>query len=459
MKRSRVLWALLLIGAPGWAEGANPEQFRASREILRSADGGEDLLAVTLDSKVYAATRDGLPDLRIFDEQGVEVPYLLEKVTENITRARRETCPSKVLSLKETDDGGIEVVVRLEDDVPPATGLEFHTRLVNYQRRVGVAGSNDGQEWTTLTSDALIVDYTRYMDVRNREVRLPENRFRQFRVSVAAVTDEQSSPLTELTRTLQGGTEQERIERTAILRRPFRMERIEMWREIVRSEARNDKLGDHPAVEYRCEEDPKEKATIVHVRTQREPLVGLALVTGSRNFNRAATVQVPVARGVRTEWDTVGRGIVSLLDFRGLKREGLSVSFSEQRQAEYRLLIRNEDSPPLEITGVQGRGRVYRAVFLAGPNKKYRLAYDAEEIESPRYDTAAIAAALGARNEPVVAGLGEPVAQAGQTPGILSLRSLLNNRIFLGAMVCLMVAVLGWGLYQAGRRIDNLPKE
>jgi hypothetical protein len=39
------------------------------------------------------------------------------------------------------------------------------------------------------------------------------------------------------------------------------------------------------------------------------------------------------------------------------------------------------------------------------------------------------------------------------------MRRVLNNPFVLGGVIVLLVAVLVWGLYRAGRRIDRLPKE
>ena len=60
---------------------------RFSKELDRGAAAGEEILAVVLDSDIYAATRDGYPDLRIVDDRGAIVPYLLEPI------ARRQTTP------------------------------------------------------------------------------------------------------------------------------------------------------------------------------------------------------------------------------------------------------------------------------------------------------------------------------------------------------------------------------
>ena len=65
-------------------------------------------------------------------------------------------------------------------------------RLTNYERRVRVFGSEDGMDWTPLVADGLVFDYSRYMDISNREIRLPKNNCRQFKISIAGIADARS---------------------------------------------------------------------------------------------------------------------------------------------------------------------------------------------------------------------------------------------------------------------------
>jgi len=46
-------------------------------------------------------------------------------------------------------------------------------------------------------------------------------------------------------------------------------------------------------------------------------------------------------------------------------------------------VIRNEDSPPLAITGNYAHGNAYRAIFLAAEGKSYRLGYGSDDAEPP----------------------------------------------------------------------------
>ena len=113
-------------------------------------------------------------------------------------------CATEVVSLQEKD-GGIEIHVRLDRDAPAAEELTVVTPLKDFERRVRVFGSDNGKDWTPLVTDGLVFDYSRYMNVSNHDIRLPKNRWRQFRVIVDNITDVRQSPFMELTRKTREG--------------------------------------------------------------------------------------------------------------------------------------------------------------------------------------------------------------------------------------------------------------
>jgi len=49
-------------------------------------------------------------------------------------------------------------------------------------------------------------------------------------------------------------------------------------------------------------------------------------------------------------------------------------------------------------------------------------------------------------------------AAASESPP-LNARRLLNNPLVMGAVIAVLVAVLGWALFRATRRINEIPKE
>jgi hypothetical protein len=455
MKTSSLAAACLLIGA--LLPAALAQQPHFSNEIDAGKLKQEEILAVPLDADVYAGTRDGFPDLRVLDPKAAEVPYLLQKMTETRTISVEQTAPAKDVSLRELPEGGLEIQVSKDQKVPPAEGINLITPLTNYRQRVQVSGSDNGVSWHDLISDALIFDYSRFMDVANHKVKLPENRYSRFRITVRDVTASQESELMELTRRLRSGKETEREERTTVQRRPFRIDRIEFSYHERRQE---DKKTVYPVADFKSEENAAQRQTLVTVHTHREPLTGFRVETTSRNFNRRASVQIPIVKGVRTQWQDIGTATISRIDFRDLRREELLISFPEARHPEYRIVIDNGDNPALAVAGISGEGSSYRVLFLAAPEMAYRLSYGSETEKAPSYDTAALRESLARGFQPAAARLSEQTT-TGPTgePAGLAARRLLNNPFVLGAVIFVLVVVLAWGLYRAGRRVDQLPKE
>lgn len=451
---------ILLLASTLPCVAAEPGAFGFLKDVQRPDSGKENILAVTLDSDIYSATRDGFPDFRIFDKKGQEVVYLLEKITESRRETVRETCASEVVSLREKDNA-VEVIVSLKRDEPAADGMTIHTPLLNYERRLEVLGSDDGKDWSPLVNNGLVFDYSRFMDVRNNEVHLPKNRYRKLKIIVNAITDSRESPYTELTRRQMNGNEQERIERVTLEHRPLRINRLELWRQTQREVGLQDKKADYSVVEFRSEQDPKEKATFVYVRTRRQPLIELKIETTSRNFNRSVVVGKLVTRGIRSDWVAVAQSQIRLIDSRCFHKEELAIAFPEQREEQYRIVIRNEDNPPLTITGVKGRGNAYRAVFLAAADESYRVYYGSEQVEQPKYDAAAVLLPLRQRSDMLTTAIGAQVPNptAGLKTTDLTARRLLNNPLVLGVLAVLLVAVLGWALFHAARRINQLPTD
>jgi hypothetical protein len=455
----------MLIVAASPARASTPNQFRFHKEIDRGENAAtEGLVAVPFDRDVCAAARDEFPDVRLFNAAGRETPFLIEKAAETRTHTRRLACPIQTLSFKEQEDG-LEIIVERERESSPADGLIIFTPLKNFERRVQVFGSDDGVEWKSLVADGLVFDYARYMDVSNREIRLPTNDFRRLKVVVSGIADTRESPLLDLTRKYRGGGESERIERTVLERRPFRINHIELWAEKTETLFEHEKQVDCPLALVGVTEDAKEKTTVVDLLVRRVPLTELTMETPSRNFSRAVEARRPAEKETgRPETPPVvlAAGRVSQVEFGGYCNRMLSVALPECRPSRLEIVIRNEDGPPLKISGVMGRGPQYQAVFLAAAGETYQLAYGADHVASPRYDVAAVLAPLRLRGtRPIECRLGpETVGHVALVDSSDSmLKALLNSPLFMGGIVVALVIVLGWAMFRAARRINEISKE
>jgi len=438
---------------------ADSPQLRYSKPLELPTLEKEELVAVPLDSDVYDATRDNLPDLRLLDGDGKEVAYVVKQATTKESRRERRSWNAKDPSVRPLENNGLEITFKLEEsrDEQPE-GLKLISPLRNFEHRVQVLSSADGENWEPLVEDGLIFDYSRFMDARNDSLELPQTEHRHFRIVIEDVTQEQQSQLMELTRRLRNENETDRSERVMVDRRPFRIDRIELWTNVVRNDVPRE--TSYPLTGFTVEQDAEAKQSIISVDSRREPLTSFTLVTSDRNFSRDARVETEQERGGQPHWRTIGSANLSQIDFRNLQRSNLEVPISETRQPKYRVVIDNRDSSPLDVTGVEARGPVYQVVFLVNPKQAYRLAYGNSSIEAPNYDTAALAASLAEGYMPIEATLGDELeSQDAPELGEPLFTRLINDPRVLIPVIAVLVLLLGWGLYRATRQLDNLPPQ
>lgn len=445
---------------PGSSVAQEAMSVRFSRPIETVGQAQEELFSVLLDSDVYAATRDSFPDLRVLDADDRLVPFLIRRVSETRTEKVRKSWTASDPALKPLDNNGMEICVILKPEDPSPLGLNFVTPLQNFEQQVRVFSTADGTE-SMLVDGGLIFDYSQFMDVRRTEVVLPPTSAREFRIVIDALTSDQESQLLELTRSLQGNAEEVRTEKTTIQRRPFRIDRIDLWTEQAVEIGQADKVQPWPLTDLKITQDSEQNRTLVEFASRGEPLTELTIVTSSRNFSRHAVLQIFDDKSTKhSGLETIADTTISQFQLRDFQEEHLTVRLPETRRDSLRLVLDNGDSPALSIDAVNAFGHQHEVVFLGKPDQNVRLVYGSDTAKPPNSDTVALTTALAKDIRPVAATLGvqSSIAESG-APKPVDVKSLLNNPLAIGAVIGILVILLGWGLYQASRRIDQMPRD
>ncbi|MBL1265017.1 DUF3999 family protein [Candidatus Methylomicrobium oryzae] len=456
MNARKTLFCVLLLTA--LAAGAETG-YRFSRPVEWKAETGEVLLAVPLDSRIYAAARDGFPDIRIVDQNGTETPYLLEKAAESKTLTSRQNFNGKLKAVNKVKNS-IEVYYDLEKASENADGLTVHTPVKNYEHRIDVFGSDDGTHWTPLVQNATIFDYSAYLQFDQRDIVLPKNTFRQFKVVVQEAAPASATAWSQTIETARGsGGKNEHIvvDSQRLQRIPLKIDRVDFWHEHSEVQPETEKKFDY-SQRFTVKEEPETHTTLIDVTGSREPLTGFRLETTARNFNRPATVRVPYKKGIESGWQDVGSATLESVHFREFSREPLTLPFPEQRRDIYRIVIENADNPPLPIRSVTGIGNGYNLLFLPSPNTRYHLRYGARNAKPPRYETGPIQEVLCRGYARTPAALG-PETAAPAEPESLDWVGILNSKLFLMLAAVIAVLVLVWSLVRVGRRVEELPRE
>ncbi len=453
-----VFW--MIVGLAGSCVAEEPLSFRFSRPVVMNETTQEELFAVPLDSEIYASTQDYFRDLRIIGSDDQLVPFLIRPVRESRTEKSERTWTATNSGLQPLGSDGLEIRITLDKNDPSPMGIRFKTPLRDFEQQVRVWSIADGSE-TPLVDTALIFDYSKFMDVRRTEVRIPPTTSREFRIVIDALTSDQESQLLELTRSFRNDAEDTRIEKIAIQRRPFRIDRIEFWTEQDEQIRKADVVRPWPVSDFMVAQDSERKQTIVTFDAHRQPLTEVKVVSSSRNFSRSVAVQVETHSGVKSEWSTIAEATISNFQLKDFQEEHMTIGMAETRAGKFRLMLENRDNPALMIDSIVVFGHQHEVVFMGAPGKNVRLVYGNDSAQAPELDTVALTTALAKDITPVAATLGiqtETIASAAAARPLHAM-DLLNNPRVIGTVIGVLVIVLGWGLFQASRKIDQMPPE
>jgi len=446
------LWLVLM----GWMQLAAAGEQRYSREVVVPPGNQQALMALPLDAAVYKASADDYRDLVLLDEQNAKTPFVLQKIASHKTQTQRYALESVPSALQTGADGDIAVTVELKTENVFADGLTLKTAQHDFEYDVRVEGSDDGRQWQPLLTDAKIFDYARYMAYSKRDVALPANRFKYLRIWVDRASQSRAAELSELTRTLRGDQELQRDEKISLIKHALHIDAVELWREQTVSVPDQLQTFDYQSDAIAIRHDGDNKLTLVDVISGRQPLDGLELAISTPNFSRSARVMVNVPQGVEAGFREIASGRLEAIRFQDIEQVNTHLAFAEQRRSGYRIVIEDRDNPPLQISEVRGTGPGYQMVFIYQPDKRYRLLYGAKLDAAPSYDIEPIVQLQRQGYRAETAGLGA-VTEIGAADTGLDIAGLLNSNGFLGMVIVVMVTVLGWSLYQVGKRSNEMP--
>jgi len=325
-----------------------PADWQHEQPFNVSAPG---LIKLNLPVETLDAARPALEDLRLYDDAGNEVPYLIErpvpvvKVVQNVKSFHISLTPSNTVIVLET---GL---------TQPLDDVTLETPVRSFLKPVRIEGSTDLKRWQPLEQGQPIF---RQPDGVNRlHVSFPAGTWPWLRLTV---DDQRTPPI------------------------PFTGAHI---RVAVTEPA---PTGWMPVTIAERDENPGETRLALNLGAANLSLTAVQIETAEPLFTRHVTFAVPQVSEDTIHEQTIGQGVIYRVAIEGQPAaESLLAPLESQvRSRELLLFIHNQDSPPLPITAVRVERHPVYLVFLARQAGAYHLLTGNGQCAAPRYDLAAL---------------------------------------------------------------------
>ena len=347
-----VLRAIMIACALSGRAAPLPSDWQHAQQLEVAAPG---LVKLSLPTATLDAARPALEDLRLYDDAGQEVPYLVE----------RPRPAGKVVQAAKSFRVSVNAattVLTLETGLAqPLDGITLDSPAPTFLKAVQIEGSTDSEHWQTLA--------------RGQPVFRQPNGASQLRLAVPAgtwpwlrltVDDRRSQPI------------------------PFTAARVHASAvEPVPMEAQ-------PVSVAGRDESPGESRLTLNLGAANLDVAGIQIETAEPLFTRQVTLTVPQVAEDAIREVPVAQGAIYRVAIEGQPaRSNLTVQVERAiHSRELLLLIRNQDSPPLPVTAVRAERRPVYLVFLARAGGRYHLLTGNPRCPAPSYDLAALGANL-----------------------------------------------------------------
>jgi hypothetical protein len=344
----RLLCTFALVWGFSTCAASLPAEWQHEQPFNVPASG---LVKLGLPVETLDAARPALEDLRLYDDAGNEVPYLIEhpvpveKIVQNVKSFHVSLTASNTAIVLET---GL---------AQPLDDVTLETPARSFLKPVRVEGSTDLKRWQILEQGQPIF---RQPDGVNRlHVSFPAGTWPWLRLTV----DDQRTPPIPFT--------------GAHIRVSVTEPAPTVWMPVTVAE-RN--------------ENPGETRLALNLGAANLSLTAIQIETTEPLFSRHVTFAVPQVSEDFIREQTIGQGVIYRVAIEGQPAaENLLAPLESQvHSRELLLFIHNQDSPPLPITAVRVERRPVYLVFLARQAGAYHLLTGNGQCAAPRYDLAAL---------------------------------------------------------------------
>jgi hypothetical protein len=317
-----------------------------SREINSPAPNATGLTAVVIPEDVYAHSSNQLADIRIVNDAGKEVPYVLRVPSGHTHTDRR---PARMQEHSFAPGEFTQFVLDAGVNAPFHNSILVNTSESDFITWAEVAVSDDARQWRIVCDRAPLFRFNKqnlqgtqtlhYSETNARYIRLRIfEGSHQFPVTSVNVLYEVASPAESLPVSAQLHPAQSANPQESI------------WRA--------DLPAAMPVNEARFETDQPE-------------------------FSRSITID---SSEDGQEWSTVGSGEIYRFHHDDVLREWLQVGFAGGWSSHWRVHVKNGNNGPLTAAQVTLYMTPRRIVFRANLVRRYLLLYGQSEAKPPQYD-------------------------------------------------------------------------
>jgi hypothetical protein len=399
-----------------------------------------------LPRQVIAATTPGFADLRVCDDQGLEIPYVIYPQS----APPSYTFPFQVLAYSQGEEGDT-IVLQRPQDTGPFWELTVHTTARDFHKTVRLQASHDRVTWVEVITDALF-DFSSRIDVRKVTLAFAETDAPYLRLHIQDAAPSKAEPAA-----MQLRYEGLDFAVRGAPAKPFRIDRISgrvgqpstaaHHRSAAEVRTAAEVHSADEAYDYLTLADLDTRTdtqgnTLVHLGRVNLPLAQLRLTIDNPYYFRRVELWA-----ADTDKDAAYRQVANGAVYKlpGVASAHTTLRVSYPQSPYLRLKILNGDNPPLRLQQIEAAWIRQNLYFIPAAGRRYTLYFGGAPQRPPEYELRRLLPAQPAQLEQYTAvWLGDIQPQPHYTPGLRQWQGGMEKTLLT---VIVLVLASGLGLW------------
>jgi hypothetical protein len=400
--------ALLLLGGCGFAMGQDASHFKYASSLPNVEQAG--FYKIMLQPEHTRHANKQLTDIRIFDDTDTEVPYLAqqEKHEQQYSLFRNY----EILEEKRVPNSYSAYTVHNAEE-KAVNNLTLIIKNAEVKKEMKLLGSQDLQEWSVVKERSLISSINNQQGTSEIKILdFPLSNYRYFR-----------------------------LELSDSLNAPIQITSIGYYEHFSKSGLYQEIK---PVAETQAN-IKKEKTSVINLVFPSQQLIDqLELLTkGPSLYHRNARLEVVKAEGKKVRYQLIKQFSLS-------SSTPHIVTLGPLKADSLRLVIENEDNPPLQVSVKGWQLNRYLLAYLQ-PGKAYSLKLGNTQLSAPVYDLQYYRDSIPA-NAPVL--LAGNVKEYTIQPAPES-KSIFNSTLYVWIAIVLAAGLLGYVTFNMVKEMDK----
>lgn len=361
---------VLFLGVQEAVSAATISDFRFQTPI-QSQEPVSVPVRLALPYDIIKNTSAGFSDVRLFDDTGVGIPYVI--YAQNRPKETRTSFSWEIVNYQYTDTTQT-IVLKRPRDIGMARDLRISTSARDFARDISIFASTDRRSWKLMATGSFF-DFSSQVDFRKNEFRIPEIHGPYLKVVVKDTT----APIS--------GEERMRFKYKDLsfsLNEAIKGEiKLDGFSSYIGKEIREKYLYDEFIVQAHETSMDKDGNTIIALGEITIPADNVSINIKNPYFYRRVEVWV-AEKDAEESYHMTGNDVLFRIPDISEDKTSLNVYFI--RPAHVRLKIINKDNPPLQVERVNIKWLRRNLYFMPEKGRSYTLYYGGENIRTPEYE-------------------------------------------------------------------------